>query len=692
MLGSALALRLFLFFVPLLVFLVGVLGFLASSVEPDPAEQRDGAVTGKLAEQVSSAFTQPTTTRWIDVATGLFGMLSAGRALSKVLTASSAPWRRPVRPKASMRAVGMIVGILVGSGCAPRSPTDPARTRASPPPPAFVAVARSSTCLDVPLLPAAAATPDLAPCPGRDARGVVLTVMQSISQLYLPTGSGGHPSLYGPIGIAVVTLGWFFFLGRAVVLGIVVNAVVYERFGSITELVFSLPVLGARHPPTYDLVVRNGIVVDGTGLPAAEPTSRSRTAGSPPSASSAARRARDRRRGAVVVAPGIVDPHTHYDPQLTFEPYGTSSCFHGVTTVVAGNCGFSVAPLRPATPRGSSSSSPASRAWTPSALEGIPVDGFETFPEFLAHIKGRIGINAAFYVGHCAVRRYVMGDDSQTARPPTTRSPRWPRSWRGHGRRRRRLLHPLADPLRLRRPAGAEPAVVHGRAQGAGRRGRPGQRRLARLPARLGRRRHHAEDEELLIDLSLAARLPGDHPGPRRPLEGRRPDGRAGTTPSGSSTRPPTRGRPSTRWRCRSRSTARSTWRRHQALRGRPPVQPHVHRGATVAERIALPAATRRSATPCATRSSNPNRDPDAGPDAAAAPLGRAPRQPGRPAREREVRRPVARRHRRRARRAPHRRHARHRPRRRTSPPSSCGAPRHPSGSRARRSPRTTRT
>ena len=110
------------------------------------------------------------------------------------------------------------------------------------------------------------------------------------------------------------------------------------------------PARGAeeRHVSTYDLAIMGGIVVDGTGLA--------------------------RRRGDIAVkdgriakigfvdpadadqvidadglhvAPGIVDAHTHYDPQLTFEPHATSSCYHGVTTVLAGNCGFSVAPNRP---------------------------------------------------------------------------------------------------------------------------------------------------------------------------------------------------------------------------------------------------------------------------------------------------------------------------------------------------------
>ncbi len=165
----------------------------------------------------------------------------------------------------------------------------------------------------------------------------------------------------------------------------------------------------------YDLVITNGIVVDGTGLPrrrADVAVQDGRIAAIGFIEASEGDRVID--AAGMVVAPGIVDPHTHYDPQLTFEPYGTSSCFHGVTTVVAGNCGFSVAPLKPGDAPWLIQLFARVEGMDPSALEGIPVDGFETFPEFLESIRGKIGINAAFYIGHCALRRYVMGEDSQT--------------------------------------------------------------------------------------------------------------------------------------------------------------------------------------------------------------------------------------------------------------------------------------
>ncbi|MGQ0831649.1 MAG: N-acyl-D-amino-acid deacylase family protein [Microthrixaceae bacterium] len=165
---------------------------------------------------------------------------------------------------------------------------------------------------------------------------------------------------------------------------------------------------------TFDLVITNGIVVDGTGLP------RRRADVGVKDGRIAAIGFIDASEGARtidaaghVVAPGIVDPHTHYDPQLTFEPYATSSCYHGVTTVVTGNCGFSVAPLKPGDAPWLIQLFARVEGMDASALEGIPVDGFESFPEFLSSMRGRIGVNAAFYIGHCALRRYVMGDAAQ---------------------------------------------------------------------------------------------------------------------------------------------------------------------------------------------------------------------------------------------------------------------------------------
>jgi N-acyl-D-aspartate/D-glutamate deacylase len=163
----------------------------------------------------------------------------------------------------------------------------------------------------------------------------------------------------------------------------------------------------------FDLVVRNGIVVDGTGLPRRRADVAVRDGRIAEVGFVAERGERELDAAGRVVAPGIVDPHTHYDPQLTFEPYATSSCFHGVTTVVAGNCGFSVAPLRPGDGDWLVQLFARVEGMDPAALAGIPFDGFETFPQFLAHMEGRVGINAAFYVGHCAVRRYVLGDAAQ---------------------------------------------------------------------------------------------------------------------------------------------------------------------------------------------------------------------------------------------------------------------------------------
>ena len=157
-----------------------------------------------------------------------------------------------------------------------------------------------------------------------------------------------------------------------------------------------------------DLVIRGGTVVDGTGLARRRADVAVRDGKIAEVGHVSAKGAHEIDAGGCIVAPGIIDVHTHYDPQLTFDPYATSSCYHGVTTVLAGNCGFSVAPVRPEGRDYLKAMFAKVEGMDPAALDAVVWD-FESFPEYLQAREGKLGVNLACYVGHSTLRRFVMG-------------------------------------------------------------------------------------------------------------------------------------------------------------------------------------------------------------------------------------------------------------------------------------------
>jgi uncharacterized BrkB/YihY/UPF0761 family membrane protein len=242
--GSAIAFRLFLFFVPLLLFLVGLAGFVAVDAE-DVNEQ--AGITGGLAEQIQTAFDQPGTTRWVALLLGLFGLATTGRSLSKVMVASSTlAWRLPTTTRASLKVIGGLVGLIAGVGLLAvlvsrvRSEYGVAVTGLSF---LIVFVGYVLGWLAVSMLMPRATSDPAVLLPGAVLVGATITVLQVVSQVYLPNRVGRASELYGAVGATIVTLGWFFILGRVIVIAMCLDAVIHERFGTIARLVFSLPLL-----------------------------------------------------------------------------------------------------------------------------------------------------------------------------------------------------------------------------------------------------------------------------------------------------------------------------------------------------------------------------------------------------------------------------------------------------------------
>jgi len=159
-----------------------------------------------------------------------------------------------------------------------------------------------------------------------------------------------------------------------------------------------------------DLKITGGTIVDGSGAPRFKGDVGIRD-GRIVAVGEVAEDARETvYAGGRIVSPGFVDVHTHYDAQVFWDPALTPSCFHGVTTVLGGFCGFSIAPL----------SQEAAGYLAPmlARVEGMPLEtleqavpwNWESFGDYLGLIEGKIGLNAGFFAGHSAIRRVVMGE------------------------------------------------------------------------------------------------------------------------------------------------------------------------------------------------------------------------------------------------------------------------------------------
>jgi N-acyl-D-aspartate/D-glutamate deacylase len=161
----------------------------------------------------------------------------------------------------------------------------------------------------------------------------------------------------------------------------------------------------------YDLLIRNGTIIDGSGLPRFRADvgiihGKIATIG----------KIRDRTKEVIdadghVVAPGFIDGHTHMDAQVSWDPLGTCSCWHGITSVVMGNCGFSLAPCKESEKDLVMRNLERAEDIAPEAMEAGINWTWETFPEYLDTVE-RLpkGINYAAYIGHSALRTYVMGE------------------------------------------------------------------------------------------------------------------------------------------------------------------------------------------------------------------------------------------------------------------------------------------
>jgi hypothetical protein len=258
-LGSAIALRLFLFFVPIVVAVVGFIQMVMGSNRISQLLSQAN-IKGGMAAQIASATRTSKNSGFLIFAGGLLAAIWAGRSLTRVLAACAAgSWQLGgVRGKATLKMAGMVTGLLfamvviaavinrirVHSGVALAATSL-----------LVVAVVYAGTWFVVTwTLPRGTPDPG-ALLPGAAVVGIGMALLQAFMQFYLPDKIARSSHTMGSIGVAVAVLGYLFFFGRLLAASFVLDAVVYEKFGSISEVVFALPFI-RRIPRRWPRVAR----------------------------------------------------------------------------------------------------------------------------------------------------------------------------------------------------------------------------------------------------------------------------------------------------------------------------------------------------------------------------------------------------------------------------------------------------
>jgi len=159
----------------------------------------------------------------------------------------------------------------------------------------------------------------------------------------------------------------------------------------------------------YDVLIKGGRIYDGSGLPSFLGDVAVKNGRIIETGRINGQADRVINADGLAVSPGFIDFHTHLDAQLLWDPIATSSCFHGITTVIPGNCGLALAPSKEQDRDSVLKSFERVEAISLPALRAGVEWNWTTFPQYLDRLRGRLGVNVGALMGHCALRQFVMG-------------------------------------------------------------------------------------------------------------------------------------------------------------------------------------------------------------------------------------------------------------------------------------------